>query len=147
MQLISHKLPSDIDLYLSGDWHFGNALMHLSGFRKMRDDISNNKIGFLFGMGDVADAITHKDKRYNRETDGGMLPLEQYQLAVKELKSLARKGKILGLLAGNHDLTIEQFGNVVEGLVCPDLGVPYGTYTSKLIIKDKSGRPVGIQTQ
>jgi len=139
MELIHHSLPPDTNLYLSGDWHFGNALQHLNGFREMRERVMEDKKAFLFGMGDVADAITYKDKRYRPETVQGNV-IQQYKKAQKELQPIADAKKLLGILEGNHDTKIEDVGSILKEYLCPDLKVPYGNTVSKLLIKNKSGK-------
>jgi len=43
------------------------------------------------------------------------------------------------MLEGNHDRALWKFGDVVKD-IAKELGVPYGTYTTKLTVKDKTGK-------
>jgi len=137
MILLEKELPLDHTIILTGDWHEGTVLKYQKVLDAVKEEVSRENI-YVDINGDLAEAITIDDKRYCQDTDEGYSPLEQYQ-AVKDFLRPIRK-KILRIGFGNHDYKLFRFGNMVRDLVCKDLEVSYGTYASKVIIKNWDGK-------
>ena len=129
-----------------GDTHEGTILKHKKGVQKMINAVLDDPIGYVIHHGDLAEAITIDDKRYCATTlsPETPTPIRQYKMAGEELKPIA--DRILAILTGNHDWKIaNRFGDCVRDIVCADLtnNNPdriYGTYSCKLLIKDKIGK-------
>jgi len=139
MELFSRTLPLDHDLILFSDAHDGTILQETGGLLRMREKIEKQKNTFAAFGGDWAEAILVDDKRYAPETDKKDLPLKQYQNGKEFFRPIASKTLFFNM--GNHDwMLASKYGNVVRDVLCKDLGIPYGTYTSKLSAKDKKGR-------
>lgn len=141
MQLLSTVLPDNHNFFLFGDKHTGSRLSSKDGWEQLMDMLHspyegcrNNRAGH---MGDVHEAITVDDKRFSREMMSEPLPLEQKKLAKQEIEPA--KGLIEFIIEGNHDAALWRFGNLVKE-ICTELGIPYGTYTTKLTVKDKRGK-------
>jgi len=66
-----------------------------------------------------------------------LTPMQQYQRFVEIFRPLAKQ--ILYVNDGNHDLKHLRVMNFVQS-ICTEMGVPYGTYTSKLTVCDDKGR-------
>jgi hypothetical protein len=132
-------LPPDHDLILFSDAHEGTLLQEAHGLMAVREKIRKEKNTFCAFGGDWAEAILVDDKRYSPETDKKLLPLKQYQNGKEFFEPIA--SKTLFFEMGNHDwMLAARYGNIVKDMLCKDLGIPYGTYTSKLAAKDKKGR-------
>jgi Calcineurin-like phosphoesterase len=139
MQLIAKTLPANHNIFLIGDIHEGTVAQSLSSLEMMKDMVLASKSNYVIIGGDLAEAITIDDKRYDVETidSRSALPLKQYQTVLQFLKPL--KKRILFVLEGNHDHKLAKFGNFVRDYICQELAVPYGTYTAKLSVRDKHG--------
>jgi predicted phosphodiesterase len=141
MQIISHNLPDSHDIVLFGDTHEGSAFKHKEEVAKLVDYVATTKNTYAVHMGDLVEGIVIDDKRYDAESvdSDSPQPLLQYQNAIKEIAPI--KNKLLTILEGNHDRTVgRRMGNFVEGLVCKELGVPFGTVGCKLTIKNKDSK-------
>jgi hypothetical protein len=140
MQLITKTLPPNHDIITSGCWHSGSLLTHWDGLDEMREYILASPDTYLAIGGDLAEAIMVDDKRFNFETDRGEQPLKQYQVIIDYLQPLAKADRVLFCLIGNHDFKLIKFGNFVRDMVCKELNIPYGSYTTKLSVKDDKGK-------
>lgn len=140
MIIYSKTLPENHNLYLFGDSHEGTILKSYDGYNETIERIRRDKIGYAVHMGDIADSVTIDDPRYDPSTIDGRsnCPLEQYKVATKELKPI--KNKLITILEGNHDhkLTARKgLGNFVKLITCDELGIPFGTFSCKLWIKNR----------
>jgi hypothetical protein len=139
LELFSRQLPPDHDLILFSDAHEGTILQETGGLFRLRDKIENEKNTFCAFGGDWAEAILVDDKRYAPETDRKLLPLQQYQAGKEFFRPIARKTLFFEM--GNHDwILAAKYGNIVKDILCTDLGIPYGTYTAKLSVRNKKDR-------
>jgi len=87
-----------------------------------------------FGVhhGDFLEAIMQDDRRFDPKTTKSSYPLEQLKWAKKLYEPM--KHRLLMILEGNHPLKLWRFGNLTEQL-CEDLKVPYGTWSTKLVVR------------
>lgn len=141
MEILSRVLPPDHDLILASDFHEGTILRETRGLYEMRDKVEKNKNTFLAFGGDAVEAISVDDKRYSRDTEDPKTPtpIKQYRAIKEFFKPIARK-TVFALL-GNHDwMMAVRYGNYLQTELCPDLGIPYGTYSAKMSVRDKSGK-------
>lgn len=139
MQLISKKLPKTHKIFFASDFHEGTIMKHKHGVQRFIKHVLSDKNNHVVIGGDLAEAIMIDDKRYSADTVDKQtsVPLLQYQAVVKEL--LPIKDRLITILEGNHDAKLARYGNFVRDYVCKELGVPYGTYSSKVTIKDLKG--------
>jgi predicted phosphodiesterase len=141
LEILSGVLPLDHDIILASDFHEGTILQEVRGLFEMRDKIEREKNTFFAFGGDAVEAIMVDDKRYSRDTEdkGSPTPIKQYRRMKEFFQPIANK-TIFALL-GNHDWMVSvKYGNYLQTELCPDLKIPYGTYTTKFSAKDKKGR-------
>ncbi len=143
MRLLTEALQDDHNWFLFGDVHEGASLSSKDGWEQFVDTVHspydgcrNNVAG---DMGDAIDAILADDKRFGPEGFKEPLPLEQVANAVAKRQAIKKQLKFM--LMGNHERKLWRYGNLTE-MMCDDLGVAYGTYTSKITVKDKNGKPM-----
>jgi len=102
---------------------------------------------FTIGMGDYGSQIyTSMSERRGPETIVDEFkdnPMLLYQTLVDELSPI--KSKILLILQGNHDHTVEKYSHInpVKDLLADPLGVRYGSYVSLVSLRVTNG----IKTQ
>ena len=142
MQIIMPKgVPRTHRVYLISDTHEGTIYKHKSGIKRMIKEVLKDPRAYVMHLGDLAEAITIDDKRYCMDTvdPNSSLPLLQYQEVIKELMPI--KHRLWLAMEGNHDAKIAgKYGNFVRDMVCKELGIPYGTYTCKVHVKDTKGK-------
>lgn len=106
----------------------------------MRDAILSEYDGvspqnnWYMDMGDIVEAITLNDPRYDPESHKNYSPVEQIGEAVEDYMPISKK--IIGILDGNHPLKLWR---VVPGLtkhICKLLDCPFGDYSAKIAFKD-----------
>lgn len=136
MKIIKHTLPSDCDIALFGDDHEGAVNSVSEATDAIMDWVLAKKNRFFCHMGDAIEAITTSDKRYDHGSTKQPIPLKQADMVVSRYKRVAKR--CLTWLYGNHEFALDKFGNLSERMA-KDLGVPYGTWTTKLHLSDKHG--------
>ena len=138
MQLLTVKLQDDFNLFHFGDKHEGSRLSSDSGWDEMVDMMHSKYDGCKnnYGVdgGDMIEAICADDKRFSPEKLSEPLPLAQMKAAVRRREPI--KKQLLAILQGNHERKLWRFGDIAEE-IANKLSVPYGTYTTKISIKDK----------
>lgn len=82
---------------------------------------------FILGMGDYGDYAETKLGYSGGSADyESMNPTEQYLKLVQLFQPLADRGKIIGLLKGNHEERLEKYGRLeIMSLLCAQLKVPF----------------------
>lgn len=140
MKLITVHLPDDHNLFLFGDAHHDSPMSSDSGWEilcnMMNKEYDGCKNNYGAEGGDDIEAIKPDDKRYSEELKTTPLPLVQMRHAVERRQSI--KDKLLYKLQGNHEATLWTYGDIMADM-CETLGVPYGTWTTKLTVTDKRG--------
>ncbi len=148
MEVLEVEIPykrSDIfELHPLGDIHLGSPACQEDDLEKyIATEISPNKNAYVIGMGDYTDCITKNDKRFDIEgladwVERDNIIESQRRKVVEILKPLAQKGKLLGLLAGNHEEEIhKQHQDDIIRNICKDLSVPYAGYSCFLVLNFK----------
>jgi len=119
----------EIKLYCLGDIHAGTIHCVESDIRRKVKEIADSKNTYWIGMGDYAEWITPKDKRYDPNMRSIAAWVEPDNIAYCQTKWLKElfapiKQKCIGLLYGNHENSIRIFNhdNVQQNL-CDALGV------------------------
>lgn len=133
-RLVWESNTADFKIVLAGDTHLGSVSMHESGVQKLIDYVKNTPDTYWVHMGDWIEAITTDDVRFTSETSTQPIPIRQALSAVELFRPIADKC-IVGL-RGNHELKLHRFGNLVQDIICKLLNIPYGTYTTRLIIQN-----------
>jgi hypothetical protein len=145
MQLMERTYPDNFDLFLLGDSHDGSLSRHKDGWYQALEHIRSKRTNRVWLGGDLIEGICVDDHRYNIETSDGALntPTKQCNSVVKDLNSI--KNQIDFILEGNHEWKLQKFGNLTRDHICAKLFGEelkykyYGTYTTKMTLKDKSG--------
>lgn len=141
MQLFTRVLPEKCEIVLLSDTHIGSSLTHYSGLRKCIDYIASEPNRYAIILGDLCEAISTDDlKRFDMETiDKNIpIPMQQYQYWLNMFRPIA--DRILYINEGNHDFKHARYANFVRDVVCRELGIPWGTYSSKITIVDCKDR-------
>lgn len=138
MQILSKRLPVSHQIFIFGDTHIGSSAVHYEGINKLKREILSKENNYAIHLGDAIEAITVDDKRFNTETATEPIPIQQAYRFMEIFKPL--KDRMLVQLAGNHELKLHRVGNITRDIICKQLGIPYGTYQSRLTILDGRGR-------
>jgi UDP-2,3-diacylglucosamine pyrophosphatase LpxH/DNA-directed RNA polymerase subunit RPC12/RpoP len=112
-----------------GDLHIGapRGQCNIEKAKRELEYVMNTPDTYLLGMGDLMDCAQKMPWSKGPNLFASSLkPMEQLSELYQILKPLADKGKILGLLTGNHEEWImNTTGIQVTSLLCKQLGVPY----------------------
>lgn len=144
MKLFTQQMPTSFNLFLFGDTHVGTILFDREAFGQFLETVTQPFEGikachnYLVDHGDAIEAIAIDDKRYDSRlvTDPRGSPFEQAADYINLLRPVRKQ--IVCRLKGNHEHTLLKFGNLAE-YISKELGVPYGTYTSKITYTDHTG--------
>lgn len=139
MQLFCRQLPSKCRIVMFSDTHIGSLATHYEAIEKCVEDIAKPNT-WAVGLGDYCEAQTIDHPHFVLENADMSVPtpMRQYLKAADMLKPIAKK--ILYLNEGNHDARFARTVNLMRDVLCRELDVPFGTYTSKLSIADDKGR-------
>jgi len=144
MELITVTVPLNFNLFFIGDVHLGSKLCNEGGFidalQMTKKKYKGCSCNHIIGMGDYCDSIDVTDKRFDTQTvkDGLIRPDRQYEYCNKLIKPFKDKFDVLN--DGNHDWSLSKYHEYVKRDLCKDLGIPFGTYTSIISYKLKSGK-------
>ncbi|MCK5237537.1 MAG: metallophosphoesterase [Deltaproteobacteria bacterium] len=140
MQLITKAIPRTHKIYLFGDTHEGTILKHKSGIAKMIEMILSEPHSYAIHMGDMVEGRNVDDSKYDIDTvdPKSKTVFKQYKNAVAELKPIAHR--MITQLFGNHDDMAGRGEDLVRDYVCPELGIPYGTFSSVISMVDTKGK-------
>lgn len=145
MEFISVEVPDNFNLFFFGDLHIGSLLFHEDGFREALALTGKTYRGascnHIIGMGDYIEAIDHSDKRFDTRTvDLGKIRPELQAEHFEELIRPYRK-RFDCLLFGNHESALMRYFDYTN-LICRNLGIQYGTYTSVISYRNRRGEPL-----
>ena len=140
MQLFTQALPEKCNLYLASDLHVGCILTDYDRIGQLVDMVRSKNSNRLIVLGDLAESIAVDDKRFDEATTDKtlMTPMRQYEKVTEILRPVAKQ--ILYINDGNHDYKLSKYVNFIRDVVCKQLEVPYGTYSSKLTVTDSKGK-------
>jgi len=151
---IVNKMPMDFELVLFGDDQEGNAAKATDKYLECIEYIRSDKRRYGIHMGDCMDAFWIDDFRYNEITVSGR-PDEQLKRTIAQLTPLAKTGRLLSVLKGNHEKSLEdklqRLGFLKESdinnRICEGLRLASkceypisGTYTNKIEFCDKKDK-------
>jgi hypothetical protein len=132
-------MPKDFELVLFGDNQEGNIASAHEKYRGCIKYICDQEDRYGIHMGDIMDAFwTDDHKRYDPATCK-ITPSEQKKNSIKDLIPLAKTGRLLTILKGNHEKALElKYGDITTE-ICEELqkisGTIYpisGTYTHRM---------------
>lgn len=131
MEFIDSKMPPNGTLRLTSDWQVGSVTFDETKIEPLLRPVLTEKDYRLALIGDLVDAITHKDKRFTFDDldERYSTPLDQLAYVEETLRPVAKK--VLSLGAGNHEFAIRDMGDPTK-LLARNLGVPYGGYNALL---------------
>ncbi len=140
MEVFTVEIPykaknSTFHLYAFGDFHEGTIHCAENHLKKKIQNIKDDKYAKVIGMGDYAEFITPSDPRWSsgnisewvyKKKDGRVdwddIGYAQEQRVVELLTPI--KSKIVGLLYGNHEISIHKHSHQnVHQHICDALGV------------------------
>jgi len=129
IQIPYKRADSTFSLFCLGDIHAGTIHCVESHIKRKVDEIKNKKNAYWIGMGDYAEWITPKDKRFDPNLKSIAEWVEPDNIAHCQTEWLTKlfepiKKKCVGLLYGNHENSIRIYNhdNVIKNL-CENLGV------------------------
>jgi hypothetical protein len=141
MRLLTKKLPNSHNIFKFGDKHDGSSLSSNTGWLKLCDLMNSEydgcKNNYGVELGDDIEAITPDDKRFSPDRLTEKLVLAQMREAVRLRQPI--KHMMLFKLMGNHERKLWGIGDIMSEM-CDQLGVEYGTWSTKLSIHDKKDR-------
>ena len=153
MKVVARRIESEkrhpkLNLVALGDLHVGHRNVDYDTLERVIEYIKDTPNCLWLGMGDYADCVTFKDKRFdlNAVDPTCMTPDLQYR-RVKQLFEPI-KDKCLGLLDGNHDyLFWRRYQHNYVDWLAYELGVPYLTMDAyiRFSFVRKSGRTPKIR--
>jgi hypothetical protein len=152
----------DMNLFLCGDDHEGNANRHVTGYEMMVDMINSTWDGLspdhnrVLDHGDFIEGIHITDPRYQfditdiyQEEINDGVEFNQSEIPTKhmvkkfnidkqvEAAVLSRwhiRDKMLMMLDGNHPFKLQKYGDLTAR-ACKDLGINFGSWTAHITYK------------
>jgi UDP-2,3-diacylglucosamine pyrophosphatase LpxH/predicted RNA-binding Zn-ribbon protein involved in translation (DUF1610 family) len=111
-----------------GDVHVGapRGQCDMEKFERELSYIERTDNCYMIGMGDLMDCAQKMVSKGPNLFASSLMPMEQVSLIEEKLRPLAKKGKIIGLLTGNHEEWImHSTGIQVMSMIAKNLGVTY----------------------
>lgn len=148
MQRIVCELPKSCEIISGSCTHIGSIMCHYSGIEKTHDYILSKPNRYFLHLGDVLEAICTDDKRFNAlemympKTKNlvSAIPLKQALYAVKIYNPIRKR--ILAILRGNHERYLLKYGDLIDDIICSQLGkIPFGTEVCRIILEN-NGKPM-----
>ena len=114
---LHYKINDEINVFFLGDIHEGSANHASKPFKRAIQYIVDTPDSYVIGMGDYADCITHRDKRFNpSEIDRSYsirdlkdLPNIQMNRLAKQLDPI--RDKFIAWLYGNHEEAFSKYNS------------------------------------
>jgi len=133
------NMPDNFELILFGDNQEGNIATAHDQYKECLDYIIAEPTRYGIHMGDVMDAFWCDDvKRYDPLTCK-ITPSEQKKRSIEALEPLAKTGRLLTILKGNHEKALERKYGDITTEICEALqtvsgcGYPIsGTYSHRM---------------
>ncbi len=146
MEVIEKVIPysgrnAEFHFYPIGDIHMGAIESAEHDVERMVNKCLADPVGYTLGQGDYADCITKNDPRFDTRNLADWVTRDNIVESQREkvnhlFKPVAKEGKLIGLLTGNHEEEIHlRHDNDLARNLCKDLGVPYGGYQCFVVLK------------
>lgn len=108
MKLIQHDLSAlgkkDIDILYLADFHIGDPHSDYKIIREALDKVLNDENTYCILGGDLMNCAIKSS--ISDSYDEALTPQEELEQCIKLFQPLAEKGKILGIVGGNHEARI-----------------------------------------
>lgn len=134
-------MPDKFKIYLLSCIHIGSSLHHEGAFKDVIDKIATEKNSYVDFLGDNIEAFGVDDPRFDLATrdKNNPLPLQQANTFIDRVEPI--KKKILSIKFGNHEYKyFNRFGDIVKDVMCKQLKVRYGGFSSVFLLKDDKGK-------
>ncbi len=108
---------------------------------KVEECANRGRYGLALGIGDWADCITSKDKRFKSNglaswVEPRNIVNSQRERCKEIFKPLANEGQLIGIGTGNHEEEIhDRHDDDIIRNLCKDLNVPYAGYVAYIVLK------------
>ena len=119
-------------IWVLGDFHIGNAGCHEKLLKEHVEEIRNDPFSYWVGIGDYADYIGYRDRRFDPECIKGDILVSDLgrlgQVLARKVADILDpiRDKCLGLAYGNHGAKYmkEADQQGLHAWLCTELGVP-----------------------
>lgn len=116
MRIIQISAPKNFNYFLLSDFHIGSVLFSYNAFDKMKELINSKYRGCginkAFLGGDLIEAISVDDRRFDPHFQGAAFPGLQIEEAIKLFKPISHK--IVVSLWGNHEFAVMRYEDVLR---------------------------------
>lgn len=140
------NMPDNFELILFGDAQDGNIACAHEKHKECIDYICADQSRYGINMGDTMDAFWCDDHKRYDPTTCKVSPAEQKKNVIADLTPLAKTGRLLTVLKGNHEKALEVKYGDISAEICEALREASkcqypiaGTYTNKLEFYSASG--------
>lgn len=131
----SEAFNSSLKLIPLTDAHLGSKQCNIAKLKAMIDLIDDTENCYTILLGDMAETATKKSVGLS-VYDEEFSTKEQLQVLYELLKPLADKGKILGVLTGNHEMRVAYATSINPmEILANGLGVKYLGYQAYLVLR------------
>jgi hypothetical protein len=152
MEVVEWSIPhasrnDEFHFWPVGDCHLGAIETDEDSLRAKVKDIVHDPHGYMIGMGDYCECIVHSDPRSDIQNVADWVEKtniveSQRRRAAEIFSPLAKRGRIIAMLTGNHEEEIhKRHDNDVIRNLCRDLDVTYGGYQAFIVLNFKRDKP------
>lgn len=144
MRILKKEFKSkEVTIVPIGDIHLGTVYTDERLLNAAIRRVLDTDNCYALGMGDYGEFINISDKRFDpanlspwAKDNVGNIAKATADRTIDSFKELAKKGKLLGMLAGNHEEKIRlKYHFDVQQHICDKLGVPNLSYNAFLQIQ------------
>lgn len=122
---------NNANFYFRGDIHLGNKQADVNAWIKSNEIVEDDPIAMDFCMGDIADTIVAKDKRYDPFNKDNQFETIDDAFIFFERHYRRLKDKSGGLIVGNHEWKLIQYTEMNEvRKICNRLNIPYLSFSA-----------------
>ena len=132
--IITPPLQLNCDIALMGDTHIGTVFCNEPAIDQAIDWVASKPNRYFCFMGDAIEAITPDDKRFQADAVSEPFPERQAKYVIKKFWPIRKKGLVW--LLGNHEERLKHIANYAQ-YIADGLGIPYGTWTAKVLVRGK----------
>ena len=140
-------ISAPVNIWFVGDVHYGSADCAVGHFKETLREIGADPLARVVLMGDYCDFVNYSDRRFDvKQIAPEFIPhLDDLPRAMADkfsalLQPLAKQGKLICAIPGNHDDKIRiKYHFDVTGYICGLLGVPLLSCVSQLRLRVRDG--------
>jgi UDP-2,3-diacylglucosamine pyrophosphatase LpxH len=148
--VIPYRSKTDVfKIWAIGDVHIGAKNVHRERFEATLKEIAKDKNSYIVLLGDLVDAITMSDRRFDmREIDPRYSLEEVGRIAEKQMEDVYEylkpvQDKVICMITGNHEHKLAQrTGYDISRILANKMNVPMLGYSgfARLIFRRKSSK-------